>query len=240
MIRHGHGRQSGWRAVVIAWCAAVASGAEPQPVPGDVDLANSRVYVFVGKSGLGHDHAVIGSLQAGRIELGAPERAGLIVFNMRSFLADTADARRVLGLPGETAPDTQQQVTDNMLGPAVLDVNRHPTAAFELSSALPAAQPAPNGRPCYDLVGSFTLHGVTRPVSLRVEAEPVGPLVRLSGGFTIKQTDFGMKPFAKFGGVVGVADELRIYGDIRLLAAGRSPPPPAPAQPPTSLSTTPR
>jgi hypothetical protein len=48
--------------------------------------------------------------------------------------------------------------------------------------------------------------------------------------FAIKQTDFGMKPYKKLGGVVGVADELRITGDILV----RSTPPgggftPAPA-----------
>ena len=37
------------------------------PAPGVVDLATSRVYVFVGKTGLGHSHAVAGLLQAGRL-----------------------------------------------------------------------------------------------------------------------------------------------------------------------------
>jgi hypothetical protein len=67
------------------------------PAPGDIDLTTSRVYVFVGKKGLGHDHAVSGLLQAGRVVLGAAEQAGTLVFDMRSFTADTAEARQGVG-----------------------------------------------------------------------------------------------------------------------------------------------
>lgn len=198
----------------------VASAQQPVvPQPGDVDLGSSRVYVFVGRTGLGHDHAVIGSLQSGRVRLGAAEQAGRLVFDVRGFRADTAEARKALGLPGETDPGTQKQVTDNMLGPDVLDAARHPAASFEIRSALQTARPAAAGRTAFDLVGDFMLHGVTRKVIIPVEVEPFGRLVRLTGGFAVKQTDFGMKPYTKLGGVVGVADQLKIYGDVRLLAA---------------------
>ena len=205
-------------AILAVAIAGVPALGQTPPTPGDVDLAGSRVYVFVGKTGLGHDHAVVGSLQAGRVRLGAAEQAGAIVFDMRSFQADTPEARKLLGLAGETDADTRRQVDANMLGPAVLDVAKHPTATFEIRSALPAPQPGANGKTAYDLVGTFTLHGAARPVAVRAEAEAVGPFVRLWGGFAIKQTDFGMTPYAKFGGVVGVADELKIYGDIRVVS----------------------
>lgn len=211
--------RAAWAVVAVIACGrGLPAHSQQGAAPGDVELAGSRVYVFVGKTGLGHDHAVMGALQAGRLRLGAAEQAGSLVFDMRSFRADTADARKLLGLAGETDADTRRQVDDNMLGPAVLDVARHPTAAFEIRSALPAAQQPANGKTAYDLVGTFTLRGVSRPATIRAEAEAIGPVVRLWGGFAIKQTDFGMKPFAKFGGVVGVADELTIYGDIRLVA----------------------
>ncbi|MCE9631051.1 MAG: YceI family protein [Planctomycetia bacterium] len=188
------------------------------PAPGNVDLATSRVYVFVGKTGLGHNHAVIGNLQAGTIQLDAADRAGFLVFDMRTFTADTTDARKVLGLEGETDPGTQKQVNANMLGPEVLDVARHPTATLEIRSALRSPRAGAAGKTPYDLTGTFTLHGVARPVTIPIEAEVVGGIIRLQGGFAVKQTDYGMKPYAKFGGVVGVADELKIYGDIRLVA----------------------
>lgn len=213
--------QRPWLAACAVVLAALGGNAAAQvAVPaGNVDLATSRVYVLVGKTGLGHEHAVIGGLRAGHVRLDAHERAGELVFDMGSFRADTADARKVLGLAGETDPKTQKQVNDNMLGPDVLDVARHPTATLAIHSALRSQRAAAGKLPSFDLVGTFTLHGVARAVTIPVEAEAVGGVVRLKGGFAIKQTDFGMKPYAKFGGVVGVADELKIYGDIRLAAA---------------------
>src|SRR6185503_19095830 len=57
--------------------------------PGDVYLPYSRVYVFVGKTGLGHEHGVIGSIKQGRIDLSAARDAGGLLFDMTSFEADT-------------------------------------------------------------------------------------------------------------------------------------------------------
>lgn len=188
------------------------------PAPGDVDLAKSRVYVFVGKTGLGHNHAVSGLLQAGRVSLGAAEQAGMLVFDMRSFTADSTEARKALGLPGETDASTQKQVQANMTGPDVLHVAQHPTATFQIRSALSSKQQVQGRPPVYELVGAFTLHGVTREVMIPVEVEQRGEWLRLRGMFVIKQTDFGMKPYKKLGGVVGVADELRITGDILVRA----------------------
>jgi len=188
------------------------------PAPGDVDLAASRVYVFVGKTGLGHNHAVAGLLQAGRVAVGAADQAGTLVFDMRSFTADTAEARKALGLPGETDASTQKQVQANMTGPEVLDVARHPTATFQIRSALSSKQQVSGRPPVYELMGTFTLHGVARDVMIPVEVEQRGEWLRLRGMFVIKQTDFGMKPYKKLGGVVGVADELRITGDILVRA----------------------
>lgn len=192
--------------------------AAAQPAPGDVDLAASRVFVFVGKTGLGHNHAVSGLLQAGRIAIGAADQAGVLVFDMRSFTADTAEARKALGLPGETDASTQKQVNAIMIGPEVLDVIRHPTATFQIRSALSAKQQVPGRPPVYELAGSFTLHGVAREVMIPVEVEQRGEWLRLRGEFVIKQTDFGIKPHKKMGGVVGVADELRITGTLLVRA----------------------
>ena len=198
-----------------------AAAQPPVAAPRAVDLAASRVYVLVGKSGLvGHVHAVEGRLAAGQVTLGAREQAGVLVFDMRSFLVDTPAARRMLGVQGDVDAATQQQTNANMLGPEVLDVARHPTARFDIRSALPVARPEPGKPTAYDFVGTFTLRGAARPLTLVARTEETGAGVRLRGGFQIRQTDFGMKPYAKFGGMVGVADELKIWSDIVLAAAG--------------------
>ena len=97
------------------------------PEVGGVELKTSRVYVFVGKTGLGHEHAVLGMLKAGELHLGREKDAGKLEFDMRSFVADTPDARGYVGLKGETDRATQQKVNSNMLGPDVLNVASFPT-----------------------------------------------------------------------------------------------------------------
>lgn len=197
---------------------AAPAAQAPSPPPGEVDTDGSRIYVFVGKTGLGHDHAIVGRLVSGRVILDAPQNAGQLVFDMPSLLADTPEARKVLGLTGETDASTRKQTTENMLGPDVLDVARHPTATFDIESAIRSRRPVNGAKPTVDLVGTFTLHGVARKVVIPAEVGAAGRLLRLIGSFRIKQTDFGMKPYKKLGGVVGVADELVIHGDIRIAA----------------------
>ena len=204
---------------------AAPAAQAPLPTPGEVDTDGSRIYVFVGKTGLGHDHGIVGRLVSGRVILDAPQNAGQLVFDMQSFLADTPEARKALGLAGETDASTRKQTTANMLGPDVLDVARHPTATFDIESALRPQRPVKGAKPTVDLVGTFTLHGVARKVVIPAEVGAAGRVLRLIGSFRIKQTDFGIKPYKKLGGVVGVTDELVIHGDIRIAAtpvAGRA------------------
>lgn len=204
---------------------AAPAAQAPLPTPGEVDTDGSRIYVFVGKTGLGHDHGIVGRLASGRVILDAPQNAGQLVFDMQSLLADTPEARKALGLAGETDASTRKQTTANMLGPDVLDVAHHPTATFDIESALRPRRPVNGAKPTVDLVGTFTLHGVARKVVIPAEVGAAGRVLRLVGSFRIKQTDFGIKPYKKFGGVVGVTDELVIHGDIRIAAtpvAGRA------------------
>lgn len=204
---------------------AAPAAQAPLPTPGEVDTDGSRIYVFVGKTGLGHDHGIVGRLVSGRVILDAPQNAGQLVFDMPSFLADTPEARKALGLAGETDASTRKQTTANMLGPDVLDVAHHPTATFDIESALRPQRPVNGAKPTVDLVGTFTLHGVARKVVIPAEVGAAGRVLRLIGSFRIKQTDFGIKPYKKLGGVVGVTDELVIHGDIRIAAtpvAGRA------------------
>jgi polyisoprenoid-binding protein YceI len=182
--------------------------------PNEVDVERSRAYVKVGATGLGHEHGCEGRLQEGTIALGAAHSAGKIVFDMKSFTADSAEARKYAGLSEETDQSTADQVTATLRGARVLDVARHPTAVFEIDSAAVAGSDAKTGATRYQLVGKFTLHGVTRPLELEATAEKDGDAVRLRGNFKILQSDHGIKPYTKLLGTIGVADSLTIWGDL--------------------------
>jgi polyisoprenoid-binding protein YceI len=200
--------------------SAASTGALNRAAAGDVDVSRSRVYTFVGKTGFGHEHGVTGRLKAGSIRLGADRDAGQLVFDLTSFSADTREARRYVGLEGETDASTQEQVTTNMLGAYVLDTEHNPTATFVINSALPVRGNQPGGAKRYQLEGQFTLHGLTRPLRIFAEARAESGAIRLRGAFALLQTDYGIKPFSKALGAVGVTDKLKIYGDILIVAAG--------------------
>jgi len=185
---------------------------------GDLHLGSSRAFVYVGKSGLvGHNHGIEGHIREGHIDLTRSVDAGKIVFEMSSFDADTDAARRYIGLEGSTDAGTRKEVTANMQGEHVLDVARFPTATFTIESIQPIASKSSRGFDQYQFAGKFTLHGVTNPLRVVVEAEPRQPWMHLRCRFDVLQSDYGITPFSKVFGTIGVADGLRIWGDLWVL-----------------------
>ena len=184
-----------------------------------VNAAASRVYIYVGKTGLGHNHGVEGRLKSGSLQLDGEGVGGELVFDMTSFDADTDAARRYVGLTGSTDASTRQQVNANMKGAAVLDVQRYPTAKFAVEGVKRTEKKSRDGHPIYELSGKFTLHGQTRPLKLEASVEDKGGDLHLKGNFSILQTQYGIRPYSKAFGAVGVADRLTIYGDIQLEGA---------------------
>ncbi len=185
----------------------------PSFAVGDVDLTVSRVYTHVfKKTSLGHEHAIEGRIRSGRISSGG--QTGEIVFDMRTFQADTAEARKYLGLEGAMDKSTQDKVQANLMGPGVLDVAKYPTSRFIIHSIRPVEKASSLGLPQYQLAGTFELHGVSRPIAVLAEVEEKDGWSHLRGSFRIKQTNYGITPYTKALGAIGVADELAIYGDV--------------------------
>lgn len=181
---------------------------------GDVNIQSSRVYAFVDKTGFGHQHAVMGRIKSGSVQV-ADKKAGRLEFDMTSFVADTPEARRYLRLPGQTDGSTQRQVTQNMLGDAVLDVGQFPTALFDIDSVRLVREEGGGAKAQYELVGVFTLHGVAQKLKVRAEGtEEHAGYLHLIGNFPINQTGFSITPYQKALGAVGVADRVQIYGDL--------------------------
>jgi hypothetical protein len=202
---------------VIGWLAVIAIGsalaAEAMAQSGSIDTTRSRVYVYVGKTGAGHAHGVEGTLAGGELHLGGTSPAGNLTFDLGKFAADTPAARQLFKLPGEIDANTRGQVSASMLGESVLNVKKYPTARFVVKR-VQALGPTGPGTARYQLEGELTLHGAQQPLTIVATADALEGMTRLRGRFKIKQTDFGIKPFTKFLGAVGVADELQILGEI--------------------------
>ena len=181
-----------------------------------VSVKKSRIYTFVEKTGLGHRHGVEGQLKSGSIDLGLAEDAGELVFDMTSFDADTDDARKYLGLDGSTDASTRDQVNVNMKNTAILNTEEFPTATFTIMSAKLIVEKNRDGKAEYELAGDFTLKGKKRPLKFLAEVEQKDGMKHVKGEFSILQTQYGITPFKKALGAVGVADKLTIHGDLWL------------------------
>ncbi len=201
---------------LFAFATVVCSNALAQQAGPNykVDTDSSRVYIRVNRTNrLGHNHGVEGKLASGAMVLGG---AGSLVFDMTTFTADTPQARQYVGLDG-TFSDAHK-VNTNMRGTEVLDVNRFPQASCKITSIMPADHQAAGAAGRYMVDGQFTLHGVTRTIRFLTELKGTTTpgVARLTGWFKIQQSNYGIKPFAAGGGVIGIEDELVIYGDLVL------------------------
>ncbi len=168
-----------------------------------VDAARSRALIDVGKAGAfsfaGHTH-----------EVEAPLTNGVVHFDPDNFsksdlrLQFNAAAMKVTG-KGESADDVPK-VTQTMLGDQVLDVKQFPSITFESTVVSGRGTAA-----AVDLLitGNLTIRGTTKPVRAAASAKIDGDTLTATGKFTIKQTEFGIKPIS-IGGVVKVKDELNI------------------------------
>jgi polyisoprenoid-binding protein YceI len=109
-----------------------------------------------------------------------------------------------------------------MKNTAILNVGQFPTATFAIKSATLLEKKSRAGAPLYELIGEFTLRGKTRPIKLEAEAEQKDNMMHVRGRFAILQTQYGITPFRKALGAVGVADQLIIHGDL-WIASGIAP-----------------
>lgn len=198
--------------------ATFAAEAAVQGKVYQVDTDASRVFIKVGSAThLGHPHGVEGRLKSGHLTLGGD---GELVFDMASFTADTTESRKRAGLEGEkVSASDAKKVTETMHGKEVLDVARFPTATFRMTAVTPLDRQAAGAPGMYQLEGTFALHGTEKkpPLKARLEGTARPGQMKLTGSFTIKQSDYGIKPYSTFGGVVKVSDELEIMGDLLLI-----------------------
>jgi polyisoprenoid-binding protein YceI len=160
-------------------------------------LPSSRLDVKTGKAGLfgfaGHSHVIRARAFSGRVVYYPKDVS-------RSHLEITVltDSLQVL-----TPPDTAEirKVTEAMRS-EVLHVDQY----HEIRLVSREIVPAPNG---FHVTGALTLVGQTRDVPIDFQVELAPDSVRARGKFSVKQTDFGIKPYSGGpAGTVKVADKV--------------------------------
>jgi polyisoprenoid-binding protein YceI len=112
---------------------------------------------------------------------------------------------------------SDEDARDEALRTRGIETDRFPRAEFELAEPV-AAAPPPGRRASVTATGRLTLHGVTRPIRIALEAQRTGERLELVGDAPIRFADFDVEP-PSVAGFVTVRDEGRL--EFRLLLEPR-------------------
>jgi polyisoprenoid-binding protein YceI len=116
-----------------------------------------------------------------------------------------------LDLLDEMKSSDRKQLEQAMYG-QVLDVDHFPTASYE-SKDVTVDKPA-NGSIVVHVNGTLYFHGVTQNLSLEARILEMGSMLRISGEFGIRQSDFGIKPVSFAAGALRLKDELKFKFEL--------------------------
>lgn len=179
-----------------------------------VDHERSYLLAVVGVAGvlsnLAEEHAVLATdgdaeicfasddVERSRVRFSVPTGALRI---------DTPRARELAGLdPSWPDEDTRAELQQKMLSERFLAADRYDTLAFTSHRVSGSSDEL-------WLEGDLTIRGRTNRVAFPVEVRRLEDGLHLSGGMTVKQTDFGMEP-ESIAGVVKVADAVEVRFEI--------------------------
>lgn len=223
---------------LLAGCASVPASAPaqgggalaaPPPLPKQgavayrVVQADSQLRLRVYRAGplaaLGHNHVISTSDIQGTVYVQPKlERSGFeLRIPLKSFVIDKSAQRAQEGAGFEAEPSASARAGTraNMLGSAVLDAVKYPDMTLRSLGMV--------GPPWYPRIAvRVTLHGVSHDyvVPTALFHAPHGRLVA-TGGLTLKQSDFGIKPFSILNGGLRVRDGLDVSFHLVLAPAGR-------------------
>ena len=108
--------------------------------------------------------------------------------------------------------DKDRAEIDRRMHEEVLESDSYSDIVYECSRL--TASKTGEGQYWVALNGELSLHGVTRnqPVSARVTVN--GDTLRAAGDFSIRQSDYAIRPVSAAGGTVKLKDELKLSFDI--------------------------
>lgn len=165
------------------------------------------VYRAGALASFGHNHVIQAKDMSGDVYLAPDFQASGFSLTLRvsGFVVDAPEARSVEGpdfakQPSAAAIDGTRK---NMLGADLLDAEHYPEVRVRSVKLL-----GPDWGP--DATVRIELHGVSRDLTVPIAVEHGGDSLSVTGGFDLKQSDFGLKPFSVLGGGLQVADTLHV------------------------------
>jgi polyisoprenoid-binding protein YceI len=163
----------------------------------------------VGKTGLfsalAHDHEIGVKSFSGRVVVPAAGAGG-------GSLEMEVDAPSLVVLDKKPSEEDKKKIFSSMHN-EVLESAKYQKITFKSVSVSDVKQ---NGNDAYSFVvnGDLSLHGVTKRIAIPVAATVTPQQLRATGKYTLKQTDYGIKPYSAAGGTIKVKDEIVINFNI--------------------------
>jgi len=108
--------------------------------------------------------------------------------------------------------DRDRREMERLMNEEVLESAKFPEILYEsaqisvstMGDALYSAQ----------MNGELTLHGIKRSVPITARVAMMGSMLRASGNFALRQSDYGIKPVTVAGGALKLKDELSFSFEI--------------------------
>lgn len=201
-------------ALCLTALTLLGSSARAQTRTYTISAGESSLWVFVGKAGLfsalAHDHEIGVKSFAGRIVMPATGAGG-------GALELDVDARSLVVLDKKVSEEDRTKIYNSM-HKEVLASEQYPKITFK---SVAVSDLKPLGADAYSLLlnGDLTLHGVTKRIAVPVNVTVTPQQLRATGRYTLKQTDYGIKPYSAAGGTIKVKNEIVINFNIVAKAA---------------------
>jgi polyisoprenoid-binding protein YceI len=188
---------------------AVSAFGQSGPRTYTIVPSESSFWVFVGKAGLfsalAHDHEIGVKSFSGKVVVPAAGAGG-------GSLEMEVDAPSLAVLDKKPSEEDKKKIFNSMHN-EVLESAKYQKITFKSASVSDVKQ---TGNDAYSFVvnGDLTLHGVTKRIAVPVAATVTPQDLRATGKYTLKQTDFGIKPYSAAGGTIKVKNEVVINFNI--------------------------
>lgn len=111
---------------------------------------------------------------------------------------------------------TNPRIQDHFNGEKWMDSNKYPTATFTGKiTNINAVNFKKDGKYNVDVTGDLTLHGVTKPVTIKAIITVAGKTISTQTDFTIALADYGVNGSAIAAGKVATNPKISVMADFK-------------------------
>ncbi len=196
-------------AMIFASLLLVAtSGAQSKPHTYTIVTSESSFWVYVEKagllSGLAHNHEIGVKSFSGRIVVPEAGASG-------GSLELDVNAQSLMVLDKKPSEEDKKKIYSSMHS-EVLESAKYQKISFK-SASVSDLKKTGDGYG-FTLNGDLTLHGVTKRIAVPVNATITPQQLRAIGKYTLRQSDYGIKPYSAAGGTIKVKNEVVVNFNI--------------------------